>query len=155
MKQQNTNRLTAVKSLLLAIVTLSILACSSEQKFQLVSGSPASLLNDERLQVINYWATWCLPCLEEMPELAAFRNKYLDRLEVYAVNYDQPELAELQVQIEQLGVEIPALVEDPYQILGYQRPTVLPTTVVLHRGQVKQVLVGPQTLQSLESILQL
>ncbi|MCP3690172.1 MAG: TlpA family protein disulfide reductase, partial [Gammaproteobacteria bacterium] len=29
--------------------------------------------------VVNYWATWCPPCLAEMPDLQAFHDKYVDK----------------------------------------------------------------------------
>ena len=123
------------------------------QGFELLDKAPAKLLTDTRLQLINYWATWCLPCLEEMPELAAFRNEHNDSVEVYAVNYDRLEIDQLREEIVGLGVEIPALIQDPNELLGYERPSVLPTTVVMLQGQVKEVLVGPQTKESLETVL--
>lgn len=134
-------------------ICLLLAACSNEQKFEVLSGDSARLLSDERILMINYWATWCLPCIEEMPELAEFRYKHNEKVEIYAVNYDNPDLAQLAKDINKLGVEIPSLLEDPYQLLGYQRPIVLPTTVVLHKGEVKEVLVGPQTSEKLEEVL--
>ena len=35
--------------------------------------------NRDKVLVINFWATWCAPCVHEMPELAAFYEKYRDR----------------------------------------------------------------------------
>ncbi|MEQ8961708.1 MAG: TlpA disulfide reductase family protein, partial [Coleofasciculus sp. C2-GNP5-27] len=94
-------------------------SCSSERNFEVLTGEAADLRSDSRLIMINYWATWCLPCLEEMPELAEFRNEHRDIVEVYAVNYDNPDAEELRKQIEEIGVEIPALVEDPSIEFGY------------------------------------
>ncbi|MFX4228910.1 MAG: TlpA disulfide reductase family protein [Porticoccaceae bacterium] len=115
-------------------------SCSSERNFEVLTGEAADLRSDSRLIMINYWATWCLPCLEEMPELAEFRNEHRDIVEVYAVNYDNPDAEELRKQIEEIGVEIPALVEDPSIEFGYARPDVLPATVVMDRGEVKEML---------------
>ncbi len=97
----------------------ALASCSSEKQFDVISGDTASIRSDSRLIMINYWATWCLPCLEEMPELAEFRNEYQDVVEVYAVNYDNPGEEELRKQIEEIGVEIPALIEDPSVEFGY------------------------------------
>lgn len=136
---------------LFVLVLLS--SCSSERKFEVISGESANLRKDSRLIMINYWATWCLPCLEEMPELAAFRNEHNDTVEVYAVNYDNPDADELRKQIEEIGVEIPALVEDPSFEFGYDRPEVLPGTVIMDGGEVKETLYGPQTIETLETAL--
>jgi thiol-disulfide isomerase/thioredoxin len=132
----------------------ALASCSSEKQFDVISGDTASIRSDSRLIMINYWATWCLPCLEEMPELAEFRNEYQDVVEVYAVNYDNPGEEELRKQIEEIGVEIPALIEDPSVEFGYPRPDVLPGTVILDRGEVKETLYGPQTKETLEAVLE-
>lgn len=132
----------------------TLASCSSEKQFDVISGDTASIRSDSRLIMINYWATWCLPCLEEMPELAEFRNEYQDVVEVYAVNYDNPGEEELRKQIEEIGVEIPALIEDPSVEFGYPRPDVLPGTVILDRGEVKETLYGPQTKETLEAVLE-
>lgn len=138
---------------ILVLFFAALWSCSSERKFDVLSGDAASLREDDRLVMINYWATWCLPCLEEMPELAEFRHEYQDTVEVYAVNYDNPTVEELRQQIEEIGVEIPALVEDPSVEFGYARPEVLPGTAVLKDGEFKEMLYGPQTKETLEEIL--
>lgn len=169
MLQQSINRLYLV---LLLLPLLFLLGCSNEQSagapgsveasmvsvidapdFEILDGSPVNLLTDARLQIINYWASWCLPCIEEMPELATFRNKHNEAVEIYAVNYDGLGIDQLREEVATLGVEIPALVQDPHELLGYEKPNVLPTTVVMLEGQVKDVLVGPQTVETLEAIL--
>lgn len=121
--------------------------------FRLLDAEAVDLLADERLQIINYWASWCLPCLEEMPELAAFREEHLESVEVYAVNYDRLDEDKLREEVADLGVEVPALIEDPNERLGYERPSVLPTTIVMLKGEIKEVMVGPQTRKSLKAVL--
>lgn len=128
-------------------------AQSNNDGFALLDGGLAEIRSDPRLLFINYWASWCLPCLEEMPELEAFRKQYSDAVEVYAVNFDRLAEPQLQTEFTALGVDIPAFVSDPYQALGYERPTVLPTTIIMLEGQVKDVLIGPQTKESLETVL--
>jgi len=105
------------------------------------------------MQILNYWAVWCIPCIEEMPELAEFNELYKDQVAVYGVNYDRPSEEELRQAVEELNVGIPVLLEDPNEILGFQRPEVLPTTIVLVSGEIKEVVVGPQTKNSLEALL--
>ena len=40
------------------------------------------------LRLVNFWATWCTPCVEELPQLQALQQKYPDQLRVLAVNED-------------------------------------------------------------------
>ncbi|QIB66658.1 TlpA family protein disulfide reductase [Kineobactrum salinum] len=111
----------------------------------------AALLQSLRGQwvVINYWAQWCKPCIEEIPELNALDQNY-DTVAVLGVNYDGATGDELQRQVGTLGVAFPTLQDDPAALLGQPRPTVLPTTLILDPdGEVVATLVGPQTLDSL------
>lgn len=52
--------------------------------------------------VINFWATWCAPCEEEMPLLNQYAEKYADRMVVLGVNF-----GETKEQIERFLVETP------------------------------------------------
>lgn len=100
--------------------------------------------------VVNFWAEWCAPCLEEIPELNNLHNKAGQS--VLGVNFDQPELAELRRQISALGVNFPVVYTEQEQRLKELTPQVLPTTYVFdQQGLLLKKLVGPQTRQSIEA----
>jgi thiol-disulfide isomerase/thioredoxin len=102
---------------------------------------------------INYWATWCKPCIEEIPELNEFaaQNPYLV---VLGVNFDGIEGKQLAAAEQKLGIEFTNLDQDPHQQFGYERPNVLPVTVVINpQGEVVKQLIGPQTFGSLMAAL--
>lgn len=99
--------------------------------------------------VINYWARWCKPCIEEIPELNHFDQAY-SNVVVLGVNYDGAMGDELAEQLELLGIQFPTLSRDPYADLEIPRPAVLPTTLIINpQGKLHHTLVGPQTLASL------
>jgi thiol-disulfide isomerase/thioredoxin len=101
--------------------------------------------------VINYWATWCTPCIKEIPELNAFDSERQD-VRVLGVNFDGLEGEELAEQARELGIAFALLGEDPSGKLGFERPQVLPTTVILRPGgEIAQILIGPQTLDELNA----
>lgn len=134
-----------MKYLLLAVVSLALLGCDRQ------ASTPVSQLENLRGQwvVINYWAQWCKPCLQEIPELNALDRQY-DQVTVLGVNYDGATGAALRQQRQQLGIEFGALEQDPAPQLGTSRPEVLPTTLILDpQGKLVATLVGPQTEQSL------
>jgi len=104
-------------------------------------------------QVINYWATWCAPCIREIPELISL-NESNDNVVVFGVNFDAPEGEEVARQIEKMGITFPIYQGDPGAHLGIEMPEVLPTTVLIDpEGKIAEVLVGPQTEASLLSAM--
>ena len=99
--------------------------------------------------LINYWADWCGPCRDEVPELNHL-NEAEDGFKVLGVNYDYLEGQELQESIAILDIRFPTLLDDPQRLLGYAEATVLPMTVLISpEGKLHRVLVGPQTAESL------
>lgn len=99
--------------------------------------------------LINYWADWCGPCREEVPELNHLNDSAVG-FTVLGVNYDYLQGGELQASIDALGITFPTLLDDPQMILGYDEATVLPMTVVIAPdGALHRVLVGPQTADTL------
>lgn len=98
--------------------------------------------------VVNYWAIWCKPCAQEIPELNALAE--IPGVSVFGVNYDGASGEKLAQQVQKLGIAFPILDSDPAAQLGVPRPVVLPTTLIIDpSGQLRETLVGPQTLESL------
>jgi thiol-disulfide isomerase/thioredoxin len=130
--------------ILIAATLLALLgACSRAPQ-------PAGSLEGLRDQwvVVNYWAKWCKPCIEEIPELNRLDAEH-DDISVLGVNYDGLTGEDLATQERELGVQFPTIV-DPAAQLGTPRPVVLPTSVLLAPGgEVHATLIGPQTRESL------
>ena len=135
-----------MKLLTLVIFTVLLTACT-EPTEQSTSARIEGLKGQWIL--INYWAKWCKPCIQEIPELNGINHEF-SQVSVLGVNFDGITGEELETQIRELGVEFPTLAQDPAAELGVSRPQVLPTTLVLDpSGQLTQTLIGPQTLSSL------
>lgn len=107
-----------------------------------------------RWVLVNYWAIWCAPCRNEVPELNAIQRAHEDELVVLGVNFDAPAPEVNRAQARELGIEFPVLEKDPGPGLGANPPQALPVTlVVAPDGTLTHELVGPQTRASLEAIL--
>lgn len=63
---------------------------------------------DGRPTLVNFWATWCKPCLREMPLLQSLAERYPDRLNVVGVAIDDPGAA--GAFVERLGITYPILI---------------------------------------------
>lgn len=101
---------------------------------------------------VNYWAEWCAPCLEEIPEL----NELHAEADVYVlgINFDQLDAETMRPQVAQLGIRFPVAAADPTELLGLEMPEVLPSTFVFDpAGEPVAVLRGPQTLEALHGAM--
>lgn len=96
-----------------------------------------------RAVLINFWATWCEPCLAEMPSLAQLaRQMGPDRLMVLAVNVKEPE-ARIQRFVQQTGLTLPVLADPAGELTRAWGVTVFPSTVLVGAdGRVRGVLRG-------------
>ena len=104
--------------------------------------------------IINYWATWCKPCIKEIPELNHFANTHAEQVVLFGIDFDGAQDEKLQQAITKLGIEFTVLNDDPANTLGYERPTVLPTTLIFNpTGKLHRTLLGPQTAESLLQVI--
>jgi len=62
-----------------------------------------------RWVVINFWATWCEPCIREIPTLGRIADEYADTLTILGVNMRE-ERAQVTAFVRDLGVRYPILV---------------------------------------------
>ncbi len=46
----------------------------------------------ERVRIFNFWASWCTPCIKEMPEFETFANAHSEEVALYFVNLDRQEV---------------------------------------------------------------
>ena len=97
-----------------------------------------------KVVVVNFWATWCIPCLQELPELDLLQERYAERgLVVLAVSMDDPEKLEDRVR-PFFAKRAPGLVSylasaegdsvDFVTALDPEWPGALPTTIFYDRG---------------------
>lgn len=127
-----------------ALVTLLLLSgCGDPQP---------RLPGDGEFRLVNYWAIWCTPCREEIPELNRINER--DDVRVLGVNFDRKTGQTLADQVAELGIEFESLDFDPGELLGVPRPGGLPVTVVVSpEGETIAILEGPQTEASLLAAL--
>lgn len=131
----------------LVVLPVMLLAGCAKPDFHDVYGAGLKLdtLNEKTL-IVNYWATWCAPCIKEIPELNDLAKTHADVLTLVGINFDQPEGEEAIDQTERMGIEFPVLAGNPANILGVETPAVLPTTyIIAPGGELHATLVGPQT----------
>ena len=110
-----------------------------------------------KVVVVNFWATWCAPCREEIPLLVRLQDKYRERgLQLVGIAIDQPD--KVRPYAREMGMNFPILIGrvdaiDLTKSLG-NRAGVLPFTVVLGRdGRVAGREVGIVKEAKIEALL--
>ena len=96
--------------------------------------------------VVNYWATWCAPCVKEMPELSALHEAHED-IVVLGLAFEDVDDADFNEFLEDAPVSYPILKVDVYEPPEpFGAPKVLPTTIILDReGRSVKAFLGPVT----------
>lgn len=102
---------------------------------------------------LNYWASWCEPCRQEIPELNRFAKTH-PNIWVLGVNYDGVDEQQLTALISGLGIQYPNLKTNPADALGLGDLPGVPVTFIFDsQGKLKKTLYGPQTMAQLEGAL--
>lgn len=93
--------------------------------------------------LINFWATWCGPCLMEMPELERLHRAYENKgLHILGVNLGEP-AGVVRDYVTRLGLTFPILLDESYQVGDEYQANSLPTSVIVDReGNVASILLG-------------
>jgi len=104
-----------------------------------------------RVVLVNFWASWCEPCVTEMPSLQALAKRQSGRVVVLAVNFKQS-LPAIDAFVQRTGLTLP-VVADPHGALARQWGVkVFPSTVVIDtQGKVRGVVQGELDWASLQA----
>ena len=103
---------------------------------------------------INYWASWCAPCLKEIPSLNRLSEKEKDRVVVFAVNFDAVSFPEQKKLSHKHRLRYPSLSQDPAKALQLEDIRGVPVTFVFNpQGQLSTTLYGGQSYQNLVRVI--
>lgn len=90
--------------------------------------------------LINFWASWCAPCREELPYLEALQQEYADLgFTILAVNVDQ-DPAKAEVLLQDIEVTFPVLFDVNDKVSRLYDVQAMPTTVIVDRDGNQRLL---------------
>jgi thiol-disulfide isomerase/thioredoxin len=112
--------------------------------------------------LINVWATWCVPCREEFPELVKLANEYKNEIRVIGISVDDSEILETKVIpfLENQKAEYENYLlkvidpEDFINLLNEEWSGAIPATFIYdENGDQKEMLIGKQTYEQFETAI--
>jgi len=97
---------------------------------------------------VNYWATWCPPCMEELPELEILHSQHNDKIVVLGVNFEDATPERLRKFTDDLFLSYPifpvGLNPMPHELVG-EIPGLPSSFLVSPKGDVEVRHVGSLT----------
>jgi len=147
----------------LVVLILSLLAATSVVAEEVDFTLPDIMGKDRSLSefrgkwvIVNFWATWCPPCLEEIPDLVDFHERHKDTdAVVVGINYEAVDPAYLKEFVENHFITYPVLAMDPLPVTPLGPVMGLPTTYIISpAGERMARQEGPVTMEAIEKYLE-
>ncbi len=145
-------------SIVLLVWVLAMPAVASDFRLPDMDGREHSLSDYlGRWVVVNYWATWCPPCLEELPELEVFHSNAGGKAVVLGVNMEEIEMSRLRAFVDEQFLSFPILIATGAprrdQLIGPIEG--LPTSyLVSPDGEIVARQVGQVTAAAIDAFIQ-
>jgi thiol-disulfide isomerase/thioredoxin len=121
-----------------------------------MDGGPFRLSDQRgRVVVLDFWATWCGPCMQSMPELDALAREFGEQITWIAVNL-QEDRKTIEAALERLGVAPRVVLDIDGAAAEKFGVTAIPQTVVIDaQGKVARVFIGggPQLIEQLRNAI--
>ncbi len=94
--------------------------------------------------LLNFWATWCVPCKEEMPAMQRLYNVFKDKnFEILAVSVDRGNIKGVESFVKMTGMTFPVLLDQDQTVRKKYFINALPTSYLIdNKGKMKGFISG-------------
>jgi thiol-disulfide isomerase/thioredoxin len=102
-----------------------------------------------KVVLMNFWATWCPPCREEIPELISLQKQYKDRLQIVGISEDDDPPEKVLQFVQKAGMNYPVVMATTELTDAYGGVPALPTSFVIDpQGRVVQRHTGEYPIET-------
>lgn len=105
--------------------------------------------------IVNYWATWCSPCLKELPDISAYVTAHKDKVAAIGLDFEDSDKADVEKFLKTHVLSYPVAqidIDNPPK--DFDPPKGLPNTyIVAPDGHVAKVFMGPITTKDLDTVI--
>jgi len=114
-----------------------------------------------KIVLLNFWATWCMPCREEMPGMEALWRKYKDQgFAIVAISTDEGPKKRIETFSKLLDLSFPILLDPEGEVNDLYKVSTMPTSFLIDgNGKIISRIVGteewssPEAIQLVENLL--
>ena len=105
--------------------------------------------------IVNFWATWCSPCLKELPDIAGFVTAHKDKVAAIGLDFEDTDKADVVKFLQTHPLSYPVAQVDPdHPPKDFDEPKGLPNTyVIAPDGHVAKAFLGPVTTKDLDAAI--
>ena len=104
--------------------------------------------------VVNFWATWCAPCVKEIPDIALFAKEQGDKARVLGIALDWDDEKQVKTFARKVGLTYPLVLGNDASEKAFGKLSGLPTTIVYDpAGKVAYRKTGTISKELLERIV--
>lgn len=105
--------------------------------------------------ILNFWATWCGPCQQEMPDMEAFYKEHKGNVEILAINYTPSEKGGGEEKVsnfaKEKGITFPVLLDKNIDVTTAYKVITIPTSYFIDtKGVIQDKFIGPMTQKEME-----
>jgi thiol-disulfide isomerase/thioredoxin len=89
-----------------------------------------------KVMLLNFWATWCHSCMEEMPSMVALRNKYASQgFEILGVNVDENPGKAIPQTISKYSITFPVFIDEKNKLSEIFDVHAVPLSIMINRDR--------------------